>query len=44
MRKKLILPHHIVHAESVYRLSGFSSSSVLTLDGMGDNDAYKLMG
>jgi len=37
-RPKLIfVPHHIAHAASAYRLSGFKEASILVLDGQGEN-------
>ena len=36
-RKIVFIPHHIAHADSVYLMSGFDESLVLSLDGRGDN-------
>lgn len=33
------IPHHIAHAASAYRCSGYKESSILTLDGQGEDDA-----
>jgi len=35
--KIVFVPHHIAHAESTFKFSGFNKSLVLVIDGMGDN-------
>lgn len=40
--KKLVMrfyPHHVAHAASAYRCSGFSSANIITLDGQGEDDS-----
>lgn len=32
-------PHHLVHAASTYRCSGFNQANVITLDGQGEDDS-----
>lgn len=32
-------PHHVVHAASAYRCSGFGDANVITLDGQGEDDS-----
>ena len=32
-------PHHVVHAASAYRCSGFEKANVITLDGQGEDDS-----
>jgi len=34
--KICFVPHHIAHAESAYRMSGFEEALILTMDGEGD--------
>lgn len=34
----LFVPHHLCHAASAYRLSGFSEARVLTVDGRGERE------
>src|SRR3989344_7140498 len=37
--KVYFVPHHIAHATSAYRCSGFSESNIISLDGVGEDDA-----
>lgn len=32
-------PHHLAHAASAYRCSGFDQANIITLDGQGENDS-----
>ncbi len=34
----LYVPHHLCHASSVYRVSGFDSALIVTVDGRGDRE------
>lgn len=40
--KIFFMPHHIAHAASAYRCSGYQEANVITLDGQGENDAGML--
>lgn len=35
-------PHHLAHASSAYRCSGFSEANVITIDGQGEDDSGSL--
>ncbi len=37
------VPHHFAHASGSYYLSGFKNSSILVLDGRGENESTSLM-
>lgn len=37
--KWIYIPHHISHAASTFRMSGFDEANVITLDGNGENDS-----
>ncbi len=44
-QKKIIIKyyaHHLVHAASAFRCSGFSNANVITLDGQGEDDSGSL--
>jgi carbamoyltransferase len=41
--KLVFIPHHLAHAASAYHPSGFDSSLVLVVDGMGDNVAVSAL-
>lgn len=33
------IPHHLAHASSAYRCSGFDEANIITIDGQGEDDA-----
>lgn len=37
--KIFFIPHHVAHAASAYRCSGFTEANIISLDGQGENDA-----
>lgn len=39
LNKISYIPHHIAHAASAFRVSGFSQANIITSDGQGEDDA-----
>jgi len=37
--KIIFVPHHLAHASSAYRCSGFEEANIITIDGQGEDDA-----
>jgi carbamoyltransferase len=37
--KIIYIPHHLAHAASAYRCSGFEEANIITIDGQGEDDA-----
>ena len=37
--KIIYIPHHLAHAASAYRCSGFDEANIITIDGQGEDDA-----
>lgn len=37
--KIIYIPHHLAHAASTYRCSGFDEANIITIDGQGEDDA-----
>lgn len=35
----IYIPHHLAHAASTYRASGFKEANIITIDGQGEDDA-----
>lgn len=40
--KIVYIPHHLAHAASAYRSSGFSEANILTIDGSGETETFSL--
>ncbi|MCK5305558.1 MAG: carbamoyltransferase [Candidatus Omnitrophica bacterium] len=41
-KKFVFFPHHVSHAASAYRVSGFDKANIITLDGSGEDDSGML--